>query len=105
MPSHRSSQPDKPRMGREFDREWHDYSIPADPYFAELCAMSISMWTAGSNPQDITTWLETKQDGCVVNLSDQLFAIHGLKPYRHEGLSMHTHRHPTASRSDPLEME
>lgn len=89
------------------DREWHDYSIPADPHFAELCAMSIAMWTAGSTPEDIATWLESKQYGCIVNLRDQLFAVRGLKPYRHEGLSLYTTRHiPSEAMLDTvLEME
>jgi hypothetical protein len=69
--------------GREYDREWHDYSVPADPVFAMLCAQSLVMWMAGADPQDIATWLESKRGGCIVNLNDQLFAVRGLPPYRH----------------------
>jgi len=74
---------DSQRRSREMDREWHDYSTPADPHFAMLCAKSIAMWMAGADPQDIAAWLETRQQGCIVNLNDQLFAVRGLPPYRH----------------------
>ena len=81
----RSSKPndqDHPRLGRECDREWHDYSIPANPQYAMLCAQSVTMWTAGAEPEEIARWLESKQDGCPVDLRDLAFAIRGLKPYR-----------------------
>jgi hypothetical protein len=72
----------KTHRGREHDREYHDYSTPANPHFAELCAMSLSMWTAGGDPQEIADWLESKQDGCVVNVSNQVHALRGLESYR-----------------------
>lgn len=68
--------------------QWVDRSVPADSHFAMLCSKSLTMWMAGAHPEKIAEWLETKQDGCIVNLADQVFAVRGLKPYRPWGLQL-----------------
>ena len=78
---------DAQRRSREMDREWHDYSTPADPVFAMLCAQSLVMWMAGAEPDDIADWLVTRQDGCIVNLREQVLAVRGLKKYRRGGFT------------------
>lgn len=54
----------------------------SNPHFAMLCAQSIAIWMAGAKPEDIATWLESKRDGCVVNLDAQIYAVRGLPLYR-----------------------
>jgi hypothetical protein len=87
---------------REYDREWHDTSTPANPRFAFLCAQSLVMWTAGADPKEIAEWLETQQDGCVVNLQDQIFAIRGLPPYKRGGVLDGLNLNPARSSLSPV---
>lgn len=82
MPQRTSSRSEpKSPGGREYDREWHDYSTPADPRYAELCAMSLTMWTAGADPREIAEWLDTQRHTCPVSLDSQIAAVRGLAPY------------------------